>query len=76
MMRKMFVQLCRWEKEQWAVQLITLNVLSIYALVRLHYSNSANLMQHDHFLTMGCVVGALIVVGTTELAACSCLCIL
>ena len=76
MMRKMFVQLCRGEKEQWGVQLITLNVLSIYALVRLHYSNSANLMQHDHFLTMGCVVGALIVVGTTELAACSCLCIL
>ena len=62
-------------KEQWGVQLITLNVLSIYALVRLHYGNSANLMQHDHFLMMD-VVGASIVVGTTELVACSCLCIL
>ena len=55
--------------------LITLIVLSIYALVRLHYGNSANLMQHDHFLMMD-VVGASIVVGTTELVACSCLCIL
>ena len=52
-MRKMFVQLCRREKEQWGVQLITLNVLSIYALARLHYGNSANLKQRDHFLMIG-----------------------
>ena len=52
-MRKMFVQLCRREKEQWGVQLITLNVLSIYALARLHNGNSANWKQRDHLLMIG-----------------------